>query len=258
MLIDTHVHLTNEAYKEDRENILNTLKQNGLEKVINVGYDVLSSKEGFLLSQKYDNVYVALGIHPYSVEEFNDDFVKFIKEVAQNEKVVALGEIGLDYFRGKENSEVQKKVFIEQLKLAYECKLPIIIHVRDAYEDVLNILKENKHLLAYSGVMHCYGGSLEYAKEVLKLGLYLGFDGPITYKNSQTADRVLQHLPKDKVLIETDCPYLTPHPYRGTRNEPKYVSLVAKKMSETFMLSEEECILLTNKNAKTLFKKLGK
>jgi len=258
MLIDTHVHLTNDAYEEDRENILNSLKQNGLEKIINVGYDVLSSKEGFLLSQKYDNVYVALGIHPYSVEEFNEDFVKFIKEVAQNEKVVGVGEIGLDYFRGKENSDIQKKVFIAQLKLAYECKLPIIIHVRDAYEDVLNILKEHKNLLAYSGVMHCYGGSYEYAKEVLKLGLYLGFDGPITYKNSQIADKVLKHLPKDKVLIETDCPYLTPHPYRGTRNEPKYVSLVAKKMAETFMMAEEECILLTNKNAKALFKKLGK
>jgi TatD DNase family protein len=256
MLIDTHVHLTDARYDEDRKELIEHLKENGVEKVINIGYDFLSSKEGFELSQTYDNVYVALGIHPVDAEHFSNEFVSFVKEAAKSKKVVAIGEIGLDYHYGKEQIDLQKEVFIKQLELAHECKLPVVIHVRDAYQDVLDILKEHKHLLEYSGVMHCFGGSLEYAKEVLKLGLYLGFDGPITFKNSHTAERVLQFLPKDKVLIETDCPYLAPHPYRGTRNEPKLVRLVAQKMAETYGMSEEECTQLTNTNAKNLFLKL--
>ncbi|PKK95775.1 MAG: hydrolase TatD [Tenericutes bacterium HGW-Tenericutes-4] len=256
MLIDTHVHLTDERYSEDRTNVIENFKHNNVEKVINIGFDFLSSKQGFELSQNHKEVYVALGIHPCDAASYTQEFNEFVKEIANNKKVVAIGEIGLDYHYGTNEKELQKQVFIKQLELANECKLPVVIHVRDAYEDVLNILKEHKHLLGHSGVMHCFGGSLEYAKEVLKLGLYLGFDGPITFKNSQICERVLQHLPIDKVLIETDCPYLAPHPYRGTRNEPKFVSLVAQKMAETYKISEQECILKTNQNAKNLFKKL--
>lgn len=256
MLIDTHVHLTDNCYESDLESIIAEFKQNELEKVINIGYDFLSSKNGFLLSQKHDSVYVALGIHPSNAEEYGKEFEEFVLSVCENKKVVAIGEIGLDYYRGTETKDLQKEVFIKQLELAHQCGLPVIIHTRDAYEDTLNILKEHKHLLVNSGVMHCYGGSLEYAKEVLKLGLYLGFDGPITFKNSQIAERVLKHLPKEKVVIETDSPYLTPHPFRGKRNEPKYVNLVAQKMAETFNITYEECLKLTNENAKTLFSKL--
>ena len=257
MLIDTHVHLTDTRYDEDRTKLINELKENNLEAVINVGYDFESSKEGFALSQKHNEVYVALGIHPSNAEEYNEEFEAFVTEVAQNNKVIAIGEIGLDYYRGKETKKLQKEVFVKQLKLANKFNLPVIIHVRDAYEDALSVLQQNKHLLNNSGVMHCYGGSLEYAREVLKLGLYFGFDGPITFKNSHIAQKILKHLPKEKVLIETDCPYLTPHPYRGQRNEPKYVDLVVEKMAESFNVTKEECILLTNNNAKTLFKKLG-
>jgi len=257
MLIDTHVHLTDDRYKDDLQQIIDNFAENNVEKVINIGYDLNSSKGGYELSQKNERIFAAVGVHPNDASEYNAECEAFIRRVANNKKVVAIGEIGLDYYWNKENKDLQKQVFIKQLELANELNLPVVIHVRDAYGDVLELLKEHKHLLNNSGVMHCFGGSLEYAKEVLKLGLYLGFDGPITFKNSNTAEEVLKYLPKDKVLIETDCPYLAPHPFRGSRNEPKYVNLVAKKMAETFGITEQELIEQTNKNAKKLFKKLS-
>ena len=257
MLIDTHVHLSDDCYKDSLEGIIAGLEANKVEKVINIGYDFNSSKIGYEMSQKYASVYAAVGVHPSNASEYNAQTEAFIRSVANNKKIVAIGEIGLDYYRGTEQKELQKSVFISQLKLANEFNLPVVIHIRDAYGDALTILKEHKHLLNNSGVLHCYGGSLEYAEEVLKLGLYFGFDGPITFKNSNTAEKVLKHLPIDRVLIETDSPYLTPHPYRGKINEPKYVGLVAQKMAETFNISEQELIEQTNKNAKNLFKKLS-
>lgn len=256
MLIDTHVHLSDKRFDDDREEVIKGFAQNNLEKVITVGYDFNSSTQGFDLSQKYESVYVAIGVHPHDAENYTEEFEVFARSVAQNKKVVSIGEIGLDYYNNPVPKFVQKQVFVRQLQLADELKLPVIIHVRDAYQDAIDILKEYRHLLKHSGVMHCYGGSLELAQEVLKLGLYLGFDGPITFTNSNVADKVVKHLPKDKVLIETDCPYLAPHPYRGQRNEPKYVALVASKMSQVFEMDEQELIKQTNENAKNLFFKL--
>jgi len=218
MLIDTHVHLSNDCYKDQLQNIIKNLENNNIEKVINVGFDFNSSKKGFKLSQFYENVYSALGIHPNNASEYSAEFEQFVDECASNKKVVAIGEIGLDYYRDKSQKELQKQVFIKQLKLAHKHKLPVILHVRDAFQDVLEILTEYKHLLSNSGVMHCYSGSLEFAQKILQLGLYLGFDGPITFKNSKIATNVVKHLPINKVLTETDCPYLTPHTYRGKQN----------------------------------------
>ncbi|MGD9901557.1 MAG: TatD family hydrolase [Spirochaetales bacterium] len=257
MLIDTHVHLNDDRYSGDLDEIVTNFKADNLEKVITIGYDLNSSKKGFEIASKYDEVYVAFGVHPHDALNYSEDFENFVTKNASNKKVVAIGEIGLDYYRNDVPKEVQKEVFVKQLKLANKVGLPVIIHIRDAYEDALKVLKDNKNLLNNSGVLHCYSGSLEYAQEVLKLGLYFGFDGPITFTNSNIAEKVLKHLPHDRVLIETDCPYLTPHPFRGQRNEPKYVGLVAKKLAETFEMSENEAINLTTKNAKALFTKLN-
>ena len=193
MLIDTHVHLTDDRYKEDLKDIIDAFEENNIEKVINIGYDLTSSKAGYELTQKHERIFAALGVHPNDASEYNDECETFIKQVAGDKKVVAIGEIGLDYYWNKENKDLQKQVFIKQLQLANELNLPIVIHVREAYGDMLELLKEYKHLLNNSGVMHCFGGSLEYAKEVLKLGLYLGFDGPITFKNSNIAEEVVKY-----------------------------------------------------------------
>lgn len=256
MLIDTHVHLNSERYNEDRLKLINEFKENNLEKVISVSYDMKSSKDNFELSQKHKKVYCALGMHPHDAKEYCSELDNFIKDKSSNVKVVAIGEIGLDYYYDLSPREIQKQVFVKQLEIANELGLPVIIHIRDSFGDALEILKENKHLLNNSGVVHCFSGSLEFAKEMLKLGLYLGFDGPITFKNSNLAEKVVKYLPIDKILLETDCPYLTPAPHRGERNEPKYVALVAKKVAEVFEIDEEQLIAQTNKNAKALFKKL--
>ena len=183
MLIDTHAHLNDERYSKQKiEEIVNTMAENNLEKIISVGYDKLSSEKNIEICQKYSNVYVAVGVHPDNIV----DDIDFLEDLAKHEKVVAIGEIGLDYHYENYNKEKQIEGFIKQIKLAYKLKLPIIIHLRDAYEDMLNILKEYKEYLVFGAVVHCYSGSLEFAKELLKLGLYISFTGVITFKNAKT------------------------------------------------------------------------
>ncbi|NLZ25648.1 MAG: TatD family hydrolase [Clostridiales bacterium] len=231
-MIDTHTHLTDDRYEKDLDEIITTLSDNGIRLAITVGYDVLSSIKGLELSKKYDNIYCAVGVHPHDAKNVKSgDYDKFIK-AAEFDKVVAIGEIGLDYYYNLSPEDTQKRVFLEQLELADHLKLPVVLHVRDAYLDTMNILKQNKHLLKNGFLLHCYSGSKEFAMEMLKLGAYFAFGGAITFKNAVKPVEALQTIPSDRFMFETDCPYMSPVPFRGKRNEPKYIKYVLEKAAE--------------------------
>ena len=243
MLIDTHCHL----FKEDYEDIDNIIKNMPGIMVVS-GVDENSNEEMLSLSKKYDNVYVTLGIHPEYASNTID--TSFIKKHFNDEKVVGIGEIGLDYHYDKENKEEQKKLFIEQIEIANKTKLPIVIHSRDASYDTLNILKEHLHTKA---VMHCYSYSKEMAREFLKLGVYFGIGGVLTFKNSEKLKNVVKEISLDRIVLETDSPYLTPEPFRGKQNIPNNVELVAKKIAELKGITYEEVVKTTEENARYIF-----
>ena len=251
MLIDTHAHLNDKIYsKEKLTEILSNMEEDNLEKIITVSYDELSCYENLNIAKNNKNVYAAVGVHPDNIVPNLNFLNEFIKE----EKVIAIGEIGLDYHYTKENKENQIIGFLKQLKLAYENKLPVIIHLRDAYEDMLNLLKENKELLKYGAVVHCYSGSLEYALELIKLGVYISFTGVITFKNANKILDVVKNIPLNKVMIETDCPYLCPEPFRGKINEPKFVNFVFNKICELRNITKEELSNILRENVREFFK----
>ena len=204
------------------------------------------------LAKKYDSVYCTIGVHPSDCEKYDEQiFEEMVKN--RHEKVVAIGEIGLDYYWTKENKEIQKQVFESQIKLAKKYKLPIVIHCRDAYADTLEILKRNMPL-DNGAVMHCYSGSLQFAKELLKLGVKFSFTGTVTYKNAKNVQEVAGNLPLDSFFFETDSPYLTPTPYRGERNEPKFVVEVYKFVADLRGISAKEMEQIADRNAKEFFK----
>ena len=256
MLIDTHAHLTDEKYNNNREEIINNLLDNKVEKVFTVAYNKKSILDAVSLSGKHPNIYAIIGIHPEEVDDFDDEIIDFIKKQAQNPKVIAIGEIGLDYHWDVSKKDKQKEIFVKQIKLAHELQLPISIHNRDSIGDMLEILKENKEYLTYGGVMHCFSESVEVYKEIKKLGLKIAFGGTLTFKNSVVAPKVCEVADLEDIILETDCPYLTPHPYRGEVNEPKYTSLVALKIAEIKKLSYDTVVDATTKNALDLFKKV--
>ena len=255
MLIDTHAHLTDEKYS-DIDSLINNLKNDNVEKVFTVAYNKESSIKAFELENKYPNVYAIIGVHPEDASDFDDEMVEIIKKYAKHPKVVAIGEIGLDYHYENFDKDLQKQVFVKQLKLAHELKLPVSIHNRDSIGDCLEILKENKEYLTFGGVIHCFSESVEIYKEIKKLGLKIAFGGILTFKNSVTAPEVCQIADLDDILIETDCPYLTPHPFRGKAiNEPKYTTYVAQKIAEIKQISYDTVVDKTTKNALNLFTK---
>lgn len=256
MLIDTHAHLTDSKYNENRDELIQSLKDDKVEKVFTVAYNTESIIECTELAEAYENVYAIIGVHPDDAKEFGPDTAKLIKSKAQSPKVIAIGEIGLDYHYENYDKELQKQVFIEQLKLADKLGLPVAIHNRDSIGDCLAILKEHKHLLKHSGVVHCFSESVEVYKEVKKLGLKIAFGGTLTFKNSVTAPAVCKVADLEDILLETDCPYLAPHPYRGKVNEPKYTSLVAQKIAEIKEISYDTVVDTTTQNALNLFKKV--
>ena len=249
-IFDTHAHYDDKAFDEDRYELLDAMSKNNVKYIINQGTDVETSKFSIALAEKYDYVYAAVGIHPEEI--YKEESVTEIKKLIPHEKIVAIGEIGLDYHYDNTNKEDQLKYFIDQLNLANEVNLPVVVHSRDAQKDTLDTLKAIK--INNSGVIHCFSGSLESAKEFLKLGYYLGFDGPITFKNAKNALEVLEYMPLDKILIETDAPYLTPTPFRGERNNSMYLTYVINKIAEIKKISPEEAANITMDNAKTLFK----
>jgi TatD DNase family protein len=249
-IFDTHAHYDDKAFDEDRYELLDAMAKNDVKYIINQGTDVETSKFSISLAEKYSYIYAAVGIHPEEI--YKEESVTEIKKLIPHEKIVAIGEIGLDYHYDNTNKEDQLKYFIDQLNLANEVNLPVVVHSRDAQKDTLDTLKAIK--INNSGVIHCFSGSLESAKEFLKLGYYLGFDGPITFKNAKNALEVLEYMPLDKILIETDAPYLTPTPFRGERNNSMYLTYVINKIAEIKKILPEEVANITMNNAKTLFK----
>lgn len=257
MLIDTHAHLTDEKFNSNIDALIKDLDYNGIDKVFTVAYNketIISSVE---LARKYPQVYAIIGIHPDSAEELDDSTIELIKKLAQEPKVIGIGEIGLDYHWRTDNKDIQKEAFVKQIRLAYELQLPISIHNRDSIGDMLPILKENKEFLKYGGVMHCYSESVEIYKEIKKLGLKIAFGGTLTFKNSVVAPAVCAVADMEDILLETDCPYLAPHPHRGSINEPKYTRLVAEKIALIKGVSYDTIIRETHKNALNLFKKVN-
>lgn len=252
MLIDSHVHLDDRRFDEDRHILIENLRNNNVELVINIGADLKTSLASVDLANNYDNIYAAVGVHPHSAKEVNTMVMEQLRDLALNEKVIAIGEIGLDFYYDNSPRDLQRKWFIEQLKLAKELDLPVIIHTRDAAKETFDILKNNQDGNV-RGVLHCYSGSPEMAIEYIKMGFHISLGGPVTFKNARVVREVAEVVPLDKLLIETDCPYLTPEPYRGKRNEPVYVKYVAEKLAEVKKVSYEELVKATNRNTKRLF-----
>lgn len=253
MLIDSHAHLDDRRFDRDRDRLIESLKENGIDLVINPGADLQTSIKAVALAEKYENIYAAVGVHPHSAKEMDDSTVNVLKSFTNREKVIAIGEIGLDYYYDNSPRDIQRKRFIEQLNLAKEVDLPVIIHSRSAAGETFEILKEAQDG-KLEGVLHCYSGSVEMAREYIKLGFYISIAGPVTFKNARVLKEVAKEVPLDKLLIETDAPYLTPEPYRGKRNEPIYVRYVAGTIAEIKGITFEEVAKATSENTKKLFR----
>ena len=253
-LWDSHAHLDDEAFNEDREELIAQLEQD-LDGIVNPGCDGVSSAAAVQLAEKYSFIYAAVGYHPENLKGIPADYLDQLAKWAQLPKVVAIGEIGLDYYwKENEPREVQMRIFLEQVDLAKQFDLPIIIHDRDAHGDMLALFQ--KEITGVQAVFHCYSGSLEMAKELVKRGYYFGFGGTSTYKNAQKVREVMQYIPKELLLFETDCPYLTPVPFRGKRNNPGYVEYTARNAAEVLGMEFEELVALATANTKHLFKKI--
>lgn len=250
MLIDTHAHIEMKEFDLDREEVIKRAKEAGVGYLISVGANLNGSKKAVELSERYENVYAAVGIHPHDVKEMDETTIQTLRELAKSPKVVAIGEIGLDYFKEWSPKERQIAKFRELLSLAKELDKPVIIHDRDAHEDTLRILKEER---IKNGVVHCFSGDEEFAKEILKLGFYISFTGVITFPKAEEARKVVEAVPIERIMVETDCPYLAPVPHRGKRNEPAFIKEVAKTIAEVKELSFEDISRITTLNVKELF-----
>lgn len=252
-MLDSHCHLNDEHIYSDRKEIIERAISVGVDTFLVVGWDLPSSKLAISIANEFPNVYASVGIHPENLDDISDEMLKEIEELAQNKKVVAIGEIGLDYHWYKEKSEHdnQKIWFIKQIELANKLHLPLSIHAREATEDTYTILKE--HTPLYGAVLHCYSGSKEMMDKFLSLGLYFGFDGPITYKNAITPKECVIHCPLDKILTETDSPYLPPVPFRGQRNEPSHIKEIFKQMALLKNIDEERLEKQIESNFSKLF-----
>lgn len=251
MLFDTHAHYDDEAFDADRDALLAAMPERNVGLIANPGCTVETSQQAVALAEQFDHVYAAVGIHPENCGDFTDSDIDILRQLAQHEKVVAIGEIGLDYY-WEENPprEWQQRVLRAQMALAEELSLPVIIHDREAHADTLAIVKEFPQV---RGVFHCYSGSVEDARTLLKMGWMLSFNGAITFKNARKAPEVIAEVPMERIMIETDSPYLTPVPYRGKRNDSTYVHLVAEKIAEIKGLTAEKVEDVTFENGKHFF-----
>lgn len=252
MIIDTHAHYDDESFDEDRDDLLTGMKGRGVERIVTVGADIATSKAAIELTKKYPFVYGAIGVHPSDVTELDEEKIAWLLEMSREDKIVAIGEIGLDYHYDEPLPEIQKKWFIRQLALAREAGLPVIIHSRDAAEDTLQIMLKN-HAEELGGVVHCFSYSLEMAKEYVKMGFYIGLGGVCTFKNAKKVKKVAAEIPLTKIVLETDCPYLAPEPNRGKRNDSANLIYVAREIAALRGISEEEVIRQTRENACRLY-----
>jgi len=250
MYFDTHAHYDDKAFDADRDELLSALPEKGVELVVLPGCDVSSSRHAIEIAERYDYIYAAVGIHPGELAGFRSGDIALIRKLAAHEKCVAIGEIGLDYYWDDSRKAEQKELFINQLELALALDKPVIIHDREAHGDTMEILFRYPKL---RGVLHCFSGSKEMAQELLKRGWYLGFDGPVTYKNAKKSLEVLEICPMDRLLIETDSPYLSPVPKRGKRNDSSNLSYVVEKIAEIKACRGEEIARVSAENGKKLF-----
>ena len=252
MLFDTHVHVNAEQFNEDLDDVIERAKEAGVNNMVVVGFDQPTIIRAMELIETYDFMYAAVGWHPVDAIDMTEKDLHWIEELSNHPKVVAIGEMGLDYHWDKSPKDVQMEVFRKQIRLAKKVGLPIIIHNREATADIVNILKEEA-ASEVGGIMHCFSGSAETALECINMNFYISLGGPVTFKNAKKPKEVAAAVPLDRLLIETDCPYLAPHPYRGKRNEPSYVKLVAEQIAEIKQLTIEEVSQATTENAKKLF-----
>ena len=256
-LFDSHAHLDDEKFDEDRDIIIEEIHKCDVEKFVSAGYSLEGSKKAIELSKKYDFIYATAGISPNDIPQSEQELWKSIDEIIQivkeknSKKLVAIGEIGLDYYWNKENSDLQKQAFIKQIELANEMKLPIVIHSRDASVDTIDIIRN--HRVKKAGIFHCCQLNQELVRQALELGYYISFAGPITFKNSKNAPDVVKMVPLDRILIETDSPYLSPEPNRGKRNDCRNVKYVAQKIADIKEISLEEVAKKTYENAMRIF-----
>ncbi|MDN4527432.1 TatD family hydrolase [Fictibacillus fluitans] len=251
-MFDTHAHLNAIQFEEDLEDVIQRALDEGISHIVVVGFDQPTIKGALKLADTYDFIYAAVGWHPVDAVDMTPEDLQWIEELADHPKVVAIGEMGLDYHWDKSPKDVQKRVFRQQIQLAKKVRLPIIIHNRDATQDVVDILRE-EGAEEVGGIMHCYSGSLEVAKECMDMNFYISFGGPVTFKNAKKPKEVAKEIPIDRLLIETDCPYLSPHPLRGKRNEPSYVKYVAEAIAELREMPLEALVKKTTENAKRLY-----
>ena len=251
MYFDSHAHLDDERFREDFDEILARMRQNGVTAMMNIGCDLPSSENSVRMAERFSWVWTAVGSHPDDADKVDAVRIGVYRKLCENPRVKAIGEIGLDYHYEDVPRETQQKAFRMQMQLARELGLPVVVHEREAHEDGLRIIDEFPEV---QGVFHCYSGSLEMAKELVKRGWYIGFTGVVTFKNARKAVEVAQNIPLERILIETDCPYMAPEPFRGRRNDPSLVPYVAAKIAALRGLSQEEVGAATFENAKRLFR----
>ena len=252
MIFDTHAHYDDDAFDEDRDALLAGMQEAGVEYIVNIGASMASSKRSLELAKKYPFIYAAVGVHPDEVGELDEEKLQQLKEWSKHEKVKAIGEIGLDYYWDKEKHDLQKHWFMRQMELAHEQKLPMIVHSREAAKDTLDMVIAAKPL-ELSGVIHCYSYSVEQAREYLNMGYYLGIGGVLTFKNAKKLKEVVEYAPLSQIVLETDCPYLAPVPFRGKRNDSAKLSFVAEELAAIKQMSVEDVIRITNENGKKLY-----
>ncbi len=252
MLFDTHAHMNDPVFDEDREAVLASLAEAGVGLVLNPGCSLQNSRQAVELAGSHDFMYAAVGTHPDTADEVDGAVIEEYRMLCkQNPKVVAIGEIGLDYYYETVPRDIQQRAFRMQLELAREVELPVIVHERNAHDDGMRTVKEFKDI---SGVFHCYSGSAEMARQLVDMGWYIGFTGVLTFKNARKALETAQSIPLDRIVIETDCPYMAPEPYRGRRNHPGFLFRMAEKLAELRNLSVEELQSITTENGRRLYK----
>lgn len=251
MLVDTHAHLQWASFDKDREKVINRAKRAGVEYIVNIGFDVDGSINAIDLAEKYKGLYATVGIHPHNASQFNQKVLNKLRKLSENPKVVAIGEIGLDYYRNLSSRQAQKKAFKDQLFLAKELELPVVIHNREAHADTLEILSKFKEKTTI--IMHCFSGSREMAEQCVKSNFYISFAGPVTFPNSHKLHEIAKWIDLKKILLETDCPWLAPQDMRGKRNEPAFLIFIAKKIAELRRISMDELSEATTKNAREIF-----
>jgi TatD DNase family protein len=261
LLTDTHTHLDFPQFDDDREQVIERAANAGVGTIVNVGADLASSQAAVALAEAYPQIYAAVGVHPHDAKTVTGEMLKELRALALHPKVVAIGEIGLDFFRDLSPRDQQRQAFQKQLALASEIGKPVIIHDRDAHSEIMTILRHwiesSRKPSAIShqpvGVLHCFSGDLAMAQEAIKMGFYISVAGPVTFKNAQGLRELVRQLPLEKLLVETDCPYLTPQPHRGKRNEPAYVKFVAQEVARVKGVTLEEVARVTSDNARALF-----